>query len=127
MDTGVTESIKSRRDALYHNYDLPGEAKRKAEALFSRMELFGKECKNKDEFERKFTYLTMNREYNNLFVEFTAYVRDSEEITFESEITADSKDDINKFQKTKVGTDLLNHLKRVGKIFQKRRKKSHAK
>ncbi|MDH6313127.1 hypothetical protein M2137_001914 [Parabacteroides sp. PFB2-10] len=75
MDKGIEQSISSRRDALYTHYNLPEEARQKAEALFERMEQFGQRCRNQADFEEKFTSLTLNREYNNLFVEFTAYVK----------------------------------------------------
>lgn len=75
MDNTIHSSIQTRRDALYEHYDLPPEARRKAEALFGRMEEFGKRCRDRAEFEEKFATQTLNREYNNLFVEFTAYVR----------------------------------------------------
>ncbi|MDL2310194.1 hypothetical protein LJC39_03655 [Parabacteroides sp. OttesenSCG-928-B22] len=75
MDKGIEQSISSRRDALYTHYNLPEEARQKAEALFERMEMFGQRCRNQADFEEKFSSLTLNREYNNLFVEFTAYVK----------------------------------------------------
>ena len=75
MDKGILQSINSRRDALYAHYDLPPDARRKAEALFARMEHFGLGCRDQADFENKFATLTLNREYNGLFVEFTAYVK----------------------------------------------------
>ena len=75
MDKGIEQSISSRREALYTHYNLPEEAQQKAEALFERMKQFGQQCRDQADFEEKFTSLTLNREYNNLFVEFTAYVK----------------------------------------------------
>ena len=72
----IIKSIEARREALYRNYDLPHDARSKAESLFARMEQFGRECRNRSEFERKLTTQTLNSEYNSLFVEFTAYVKD---------------------------------------------------
>ncbi len=76
MDMEIIKSIEERREALYRNYDLPGDARTKAEALFARMEMFGRQCRDKDEFERRFATETLRSEYNSLFVEFTAYVID---------------------------------------------------
>lgn len=79
MDKGIEKSIKTRRDAVYANYDLPHEARLKAEALFERIEQFGERCRDQADFEEKFLTLTLNRELFNLFVDFTAYVRNPEE------------------------------------------------
>lgn len=78
MDKGIEQSINSRRDALYAHYNLPEEARQKAEALFERMEQFGQRCRDQADFEEKFAALTLNREYNSLFVEFTVYVKTPE-------------------------------------------------
>lgn len=75
MDSGILQSIEIRREALYAHYDLPPEERRKAEALFARMERLGQGCRDQADFEQKFMTQTLNREYNNLFVEFTAYVK----------------------------------------------------
>ncbi len=76
MDMEIIRSIEARREALYRYYDLPREARDRAEALFARMEQFGRECRNQGEFERKMATQTLSGEYNSLLVEFTAYVRD---------------------------------------------------
>jgi len=81
MDPGILQSIQSRRDILYRHYDLPDSERQKAEALFIRMEQFGEKCRNQDEFERKLFTVTMNNEYNNLFVEFTAYAKEEENVS----------------------------------------------
>lgn len=78
MDKGIEQSINSRRDALYSHYDLPSDARQKAEALFERMEQFGERCRDQADFEEKFATQTLSREFNNLFVEFTAYVKTPE-------------------------------------------------
>ncbi len=74
-DVEIIKSVETRRRALYKYYQLPPAAARKAEALFTRMELFGKECSNLAEFEKKMVTQTLNSEYLDLFVEFTAYVK----------------------------------------------------
>ena len=76
MDMEIIQSIEAMREALYRHYDLPDDARIKAESLFARMERFGRECRDRSEFERKFATQTLRSEYNNLFVEFTAYVKD---------------------------------------------------
>lgn len=75
MDEKILQFIASRREALYAHYDLPPDERDKAEAVFRRMEQFGRECRDLADFEHKFATLTLNGEYNNLLVEFTAYVR----------------------------------------------------
>jgi hypothetical protein len=70
------KSIEARREALYRHYDLPGDARRRAEALFERMERFGRECRNRAEFEHKLATQTLGGEYNSLLVEFTAFVKE---------------------------------------------------
>lgn len=79
MDKRIEKSINRKRDALYAHYDLPDYARQKVEALFERMEQFGRRCRDLADFEEKFATLTLNREYNNLFVEFTAYVKSPED------------------------------------------------
>ena len=76
MDMEIIKSIEARREALYRHYDLPADARRRVESLFARMEQFGRECRDSADFERKFATQTMSSEYNGLFVEFTAYVKD---------------------------------------------------
>lgn len=88
MDKGIEQSINSRRNALYAHYDLPDDARGKAEALFGRMEQFGQRCTDRADFEEKFATLTLNREYNSLFVEFTAYVRTPDDVPTPEEYVA---------------------------------------
>ncbi len=76
MDMEIIKSIEARREALYRHYDLPGDARRRAEALFERMERFGRECRSSAEFEHKLITQTLGGEYNSLLVEFTAFVKD---------------------------------------------------
>ncbi len=76
MNMEIIKSIEAKREALYRHYDLPYDARSKAEALFARMELFGRECRTEAEFERGLATQTLSSEYNGLFVEFTAYVKD---------------------------------------------------
>ncbi len=76
MDMDIIRSIEARREALYRHYDLPGDARKRAEALFARMEQFGSECRSSAEFEHKLTTQTLGSAYNSLLVEFTAYVKD---------------------------------------------------
>ena len=72
----IIKSIEARRQALYSHYDLPPCERDRAESLFSRMEQFGQLCRDRAEFERGLATQTMSNEYNSLFVEFTAYVKD---------------------------------------------------
>ncbi|MDL2241755.1 hypothetical protein LJB91_02485 [Bacteroidales bacterium OttesenSCG-928-L03] len=78
MDKGIEQSINSRRKALYAHYDLPDDARQKAEELFMRMEQFGRNCRDRADFEEKLAVFTLSHEYNSLFVEFTAYVKTPE-------------------------------------------------
>jgi hypothetical protein len=75
MDMEIMQSIETRRRALYDLYDLPRDARSRAESLFARMELFGRECRSSKEFERGLATRTLGSEYNGLLVEFTAYVK----------------------------------------------------
>lgn len=76
MNMEIIKSIEARREALYRHYDLPYDARSKAESLFARMEQFGRECRDNTEFERGLVTRTLGGEYNSLLVEFTAYVKD---------------------------------------------------
>jgi hypothetical protein len=75
MDAGIKKLIDAHREVVNRYYDLPPEERRKAEALFARMERFGGECRNRAEFERKFATQTMLREYNLMLLDFSAYVK----------------------------------------------------
>jgi hypothetical protein len=75
MDAGIRELIDGRREVIRHYYDLPPEEQQKAEALFARMEQTGGECRNRAEFKRRFATQTMEREYNLLLRDFSAYIR----------------------------------------------------
>ena len=81
MNREIIKSIEAMREALYSHYDLPLDARDRAESLFARMEQAGRGCRNREEFERKIATQTLGGEYNGLFVEFTAYVRNSSKIS----------------------------------------------
>jgi hypothetical protein len=81
MDAAIMQYINVRRKDLYDRYDLPYFARQKAEALFVRMERCGSGCKDRADFEEKFASLTLMREYLDLFVEFTAYIKTEPFIT----------------------------------------------
>lgn len=75
MNEGITNAIHSRRETLYAHYDLPEEAKLKAEDLFLWIEGFGYTCRNLADFEKKFLHSGLNREYTSLFAEFASYAK----------------------------------------------------
>jgi hypothetical protein len=75
VDEGIKKMIEGRREVVDRYYDLPPEERSKAEALFARMEQFGNRCRDQAEFARKLTTLTMDREYNLMLMEFSAYVK----------------------------------------------------
>jgi hypothetical protein len=75
MDAGIKKLIEERREVINKYYDLSADAWHKVEALFARMEQFGKECRNQAEFEKKFATQTMDREYNLMLLEFSAYIK----------------------------------------------------
>ncbi len=75
MDAGIREMIDARREIIDKYYDLPPGERRKAEVLFAHMEQCGEQCRDRAECKRKFTTLTMYREYNLMLMEFSAYIK----------------------------------------------------
>lgn len=67
--------IDARREDIDKYYDLPPEERRKADELFARMEQCGNQCRNQTEFKKKFTTMTMYREYNLMLMGFSAYIK----------------------------------------------------
>lgn len=63
----IEQSIKGRKDAFASAYELTPEAKKEIDELFSRIEDFGKNCKDGADFESKFATSELNTEYINLF------------------------------------------------------------
>ncbi len=81
MNPEITREIEARREALYRHYDLPPGARSRAEELFRRMEMLGRECRDREEFERSLSCRTLGSEYNSLLVDFSAYVRPAKDGT----------------------------------------------
>ena len=74
MDKGIMQSIDARRGALYNYFDLPDEARVRAEEVFGRMEELGRGCADRAAFENVFAFSTLAEEYNALFADFARYV-----------------------------------------------------
>lgn len=74
MEKGISQSIETRRRALYDHFNLPPDAKDKAEDLFDRMAQFGLQCNGQADFEKKLLSSPLTQEYNRLFVEFAPFV-----------------------------------------------------
>ena len=74
MDAGIMQSIDARRGALYNYFDLPDEARVRAEAVFGRMEELGRGCADRAAFETALAGSALEAEYNALFADFARYV-----------------------------------------------------
>ncbi len=74
MDAGIMQSIDARRGALYNHFDLPDDARVRAEELFGRMEELGRGCADRAAFETAFIGSPLEAEYNALFADFARYV-----------------------------------------------------
>jgi plasmid stabilization system protein ParE len=76
MENATKQSIETRREALYGSYDLPPEARTKAEAVFARMEALADEHGGDPaRFEAALAAHPLTAEYNALFTEFAPYVK----------------------------------------------------
>lgn len=133
MDSEILKSIQTKRKAIYDYYDLPPEERRRAEAIFTLMELLGKECRNSSEFEERFHTMTLNREYNNLFVEFTAYTKTPDNIPtkedYAKQVTKDYTESIV-LKRTEVKTRYVTFnaiSKKMDSLFNRRKKRKNVK
>lgn len=86
MNQGILQSIETRRESLYSAFNLPPEAKSKAEELFSRMEEFGKTCEDQADFEKKLLNSPLTDEYHKLFEGFTRYAKGREQLPTSEEL-----------------------------------------
>jgi hypothetical protein len=87
MENTTHQSIAARREALYGYYDLPPEARAKAENLFARMETLAAESTAAGQsntagqstdtaaFEAALAASPLAAEYNALFTEFAPFVK----------------------------------------------------
>lgn len=70
MNEYVKYSIEGRKSAFYSAYDIQDEElKRKIDNLFSRIEAFGENCIDAQDFEARFAASELNQEYIALFTE----------------------------------------------------------
>lgn len=64
----IKSSIENRKAAFYSAYDITDKSiEKEIEDLFSRIEDFGKTCKDGMDFEAKFATSELNTEYINMF------------------------------------------------------------
>lgn len=75
MDSVVKQSIEGRRMAFSSAYELTDAYKKKVDELFTRIEEFGKNCKDAMEFETKFMASPLNKEYTDLFTEVSQHCK----------------------------------------------------
>ena len=87
MDNGILQSIETRQKALYDNFELPNDAKTKAEDFFARMQAFGETCSDQADFEKQLQVSPLNNEYNSLFAEFSKYVKKTDNVPSLEEYT----------------------------------------
>ena len=82
MNDMVKMSIDGRKNAFYSAYEINDESiKKEIDELFDKINDFGKECKDAQEFETAFATSPLNTEYINLF---TKVAQSCKPIVYES-------------------------------------------
>ena len=66
MNEQVKVSIDARKNA-FDSFELSNDQKKDIDALFSKIEKLGAECKDAGEFENKFSASPLNQEYMDMF------------------------------------------------------------
>ena len=70
LSMDIKTAIEGRKAAFFSAYDITDQKiKAKIDELFTRIEEFGKTCKDYADFETQFAVSPLNQEYINLFTE----------------------------------------------------------
>ena len=67
MDASIKNSIDARKSSFSMSYELTDEVQKDIDELFSRIEEFGRTCKDAMDFETKFASSPLNQEYIDMF------------------------------------------------------------
>jgi len=71
MDNNVKASIDARYVAFENSYELTPDAKKDIDELFNKINEFGKTCKDCMDFEAKFAFSDLNKEYMDMFTKIS--------------------------------------------------------
>ncbi|MBQ1373737.1 hypothetical protein IIY66_02965 [Candidatus Saccharibacteria bacterium] len=69
MDKYIKQSIDSRKQAIAAAYEVPTDAQKKIDKLFTEIEALGTKCTDVGDFEAKFAASSLNQQYLDLFTE----------------------------------------------------------